>query len=55
MSVTIATPHESDSFPGSYKPWASGKAEKSIETGLHSPEFRYQGLHRPVDPVYQRR
>ena len=36
MSVTMATPHESDSFSGSYRPWASGNAENSIGIDLRS-------------------
>ncbi len=47
MSVTMATPQESDSFSGSYRPWRSGNAENSIGRYLRSPENLGPGLHRP--------
>ena len=47
MSVTMATPQESDSFSGSYKPWRSGNAENSTGRYLRSPENLGPGLHRP--------
>ena len=54
MSVIMATPQESDSLSGSYKPWRSGNAENSIGGYLRSPENLCPGLHRPGCRVYQR-
>jgi hypothetical protein len=52
--VTMATPHESDSLSGSYKPTGSGNAENSIGSHLRSPGKPGPGLHRPECRVYQR-
>ena len=54
ISVIMATPQESDSLSGSYRPWGSGNAEYSIEGEPPQSGKSCPGLHRPDCRLYQR-